>query len=90
MKIFNWNHEKNEILKKERGISFEAVVFCIEYGFLLDIIEHPNQEKYRGQKIYVVNFNEYIYLVPFVESENEIFLKTAYPSRKYTKNYLKR
>lgn len=90
MKIFNWNHNKNEILKQERGISFEEIVFCIENGFLLDIIEHPNQKKYRGQKIYAVHFNEYVYLVPFVESENEIFLKTAYPSRKYTKNCLKR
>jgi len=90
MKTFNWNHEKNEILKQERDISFEDIVFCIENGFLIDIIEHPNQEKYRGQKIYAVNFNEYVYLVPFVESEDEIFLKTVYPSRKYTKNYLKR
>ncbi|MBF0101382.1 MAG: DUF4258 domain-containing protein [Desulfobacterales bacterium] len=88
MTIFNWNHEKNKILKEERGISFEAIVFCIENGLLLDIIEHPNQEKYRGQKIYVVNVNGYVYLVPFVESEGEIFLKTVYPSRKYTKNYL--
>ncbi len=90
MKTFNWNHEKNEILKQERDISFEEIVFCIENGFLIDIIEHPNQEKYRGQKIYAVNFNEYVYLVPFAESEDEIFLKTVYPSRKYTKNYLKR
>lgn len=85
MKIFNWNHNKNKILKQERGISFEEIVFCIENGFLLDIIEHPNQEKYSGQKIYAVNFNEYVYLVPFVESENGIFLKTACTGRKYTK-----
>lgn len=90
MKIFNWNHEKNELLKQERGVSFEEIVFYIENGFLLDIIEHPNQEKYSGQKIYAVNLNEYVYLVPCVESEDEIFLKTAYPSRKYTKNYLRR
>ncbi len=90
MKIFNWNHEKNEMLKQERGISFEEIVFCIENGFLLDIIEHPNQEKYEGQKIYAVGFNDYVYLVPVVESEDEIFLKTAYPSRKYTKTYLKK
>jgi len=90
MKIFNWNHEKNEILKQERGISFEAVVFCIENGLLPDVIEHPNQGKYGGQKIYAVNFNEYVYLVPFAESEDQIFLKTAYPSRKYTQIYLKR
>lgn len=90
MEIFNWDHEKNEMLKQERGISFEEIVFCIENGFLLDIIEHLNQEKYSGQKIYAVNLNEYVYLVPYVESEDKIFLKTAYPSRKYTKNYLRR
>lgn len=75
-------------MKQERGISFEAVVFCIENELLLDIIAHPNQDKYKGQKIYVVNFNNYAYLVPFLESDSEIFLKTIYPSRKYTKIYL--
>lgn len=63
MKIFNWNHEKKQLLKQVRGISFEEIVFCIENGLLLDIMEHPNQEKYRGQKMYVVTFNEYVYLV---------------------------
>ncbi len=63
MKVFNWNHEKNEILKRERGLSFEAVIFCIENGLLLDIVEHPNQDKYKGQKIYVVNFNSYAYFI---------------------------
>ncbi len=87
-KIFNWNHAKNEILKQERGVSFEAVVFCVENGLLLDIIQHSNQEKYKGQKMYVINLNDYAYLVPFIESVDEIFLKTIYPSRKYTKKYL--
>lgn len=89
MKYFSWNEEKNELLKEERQISFEDVVFYIEQGFLLDVLEHPNQEKYKGQKIFVVEIDEYAYLIPFVEDENEIFLKTIIPSRKATKKYLK-
>ena len=59
MKHFSWNEDKNELLKEERQISFEDVVFYIEQGFLLDILEHPNQEKYQGQKIFVVQIDEY-------------------------------
>ena len=89
MKYFSWNEEKNELLKEEREISFEDVVFYIEQGFLLDVLEHPDQEKYKGQKIFVVQIDEYAYLVAFVEDEHEIFLKTIIPSRKATKKYLK-
>lgn len=89
MKYFSWNEEKNELLKEERQISFEDVVFYIEQGFLLDVLEHPNQEKYQGQKIFVVQIDEYAYLVPFVEDEREIFLKTIIPSRKATRKYLR-
>jgi uncharacterized DUF497 family protein len=89
VKYFSWNDEKNELLKEERQISFEDVVFYIEQGFLLDVLEHPNQEKYQGQKIFVLQIDEYAYLVPFVEDEREIFLKTIIPSRKATRKYLK-
>ena len=89
MKYFSWNIEKNEQLKKERGISFEEVVFYIERGQLLDIVEHPNQEKYAGQRIFIVHINDYVYLVPFVENEQEVFLKTIIPSRKATRKYLR-
>ena len=89
MKYFSWNEEKNELLKEERQISFEDVVFYIEQGFLLDLLEHPNQEKYKGQKVFVVHINEYVYLVPFTEDEQEVFLKTIIPSRKATRKYLK-
>ena len=89
MKYFSWNNEKNRQLRAERRVSFEEVVFCIERGQLLDIVEHPNQERYRGQRIFVVNIRDYAYLVPFVETEREIFLKTVIPSRKATKKYLK-
>jgi hypothetical protein len=76
-------------LKAERQVSFEDVVFYIEQGFLLDVLEHPNQEKYKGQKIFVVQMDDYVYLVPFVEDDREVFLKTIIPSRKATKKYLK-
>ena len=89
MKNFVWNEEKNEKLKRERNISFEIIILQIEAGKILDILEHPNSEKYQGQKIFVIKFNEYAFLVPFVEDEQEIFLKTIIPSRKVTKQYLK-
>ena len=89
MKYFSWSEEKNEFLKAERQVSFEDVVFYIEQGFLLDVLEHPNQEKYKGQKIFVVQMDDYVYLVPFVEDDREVFLKTIIPSRKATKKYLK-
>ena len=89
MKYFSWNSEKNESLKRERGVSFEEAVFYIERGGLLDIMEHPNQERYPGQRIFVVNMDYYAYLVPFVESETQVFLKTIIPSRKATNTYLR-
>jgi uncharacterized DUF497 family protein len=89
MKYFSWNNEKNQLLKSERNISFEEVVFHIEKQHVLDIVQHPNQEKYRGQKIFIINIDNYAYLVPFVEDEREIFLKTIIPSRKATKQYLR-
>jgi uncharacterized DUF497 family protein len=89
MKFFSWNNEKNHILKAERNVSFEEVVFYIERGNILDIVEHPDQRKYKGQRIFIVNMNEYAYLVPFVETEDEIFLKTIIPSWKATAKYLR-
>lgn len=88
MKRYNWNQEKNEILKTERNISFEEIIFHIEKGDELDVYPHTNQVRYPNQKISVVAVNEYAYLVPYVESENEIFLKTIIPSRKATKKYI--
>jgi uncharacterized DUF497 family protein len=88
MKSISWSPEKNTLLKAERGVSFEDVVFHIMTGDILDTIEHPNQERYPGQQIQVVAMEDYVYLVPFVESDDEVFLKTVIPSRKATKAYL--
>ena len=88
MRTFAWSSNKNDRLKAERGISFEDIVLNIQLGNEVDIFEHPNQERYPGQKISVVLVEGYAYLVPFVESEEEIFLKTIIPRRKATKQYV--
>jgi uncharacterized DUF497 family protein len=90
VKYFSWNPDKSEWLKSERNISFEEILFYIEQGGLLDIVEHPNPEKYKGQRIFIVNVDNYAYLVPFVETDDEVFLKTVIPSRKATQRYLPR
>lgn len=89
MKYFVWDVAKNEILRQQRGVTFEEVVFYIEEGHVLDILRHPNKEKYENQQIFVIAIEEYAYLVPFVENASEVFLKTIIPSRKATKKYLK-
>ena len=87
MKLISWNPEKNALLKAERGVSFEDVVFHMIAGDILDTIEHPNQERYPGQQIHVVAIEDYVYFVPFIESEEEVFLKTVIPTWKATKAY---
>jgi len=85
---YRWNHEKNLKLKAERGISFEQVAMHIEQGDLIDIVIHPNSEKYPNQKILIVGIDNYAYLVPFIEDDKGILLKTIIPSRKATRDYL--
>jgi len=87
MKTITWNSDKNALLKNERGISFEDVVYHIASGDIIETVDHPSQQKYPGQKIHIISIEDYIYLVPFVESEEEIFLKTIIPSRKATRKY---
>lgn len=84
MKYLNWSHEKNEQLKAERGISFAEIALLIETGNILGIEENPGRP---NQKIFILEIDNYAYIVPFVESQDEIFLKTAFPSRKYTKRF---
>lgn len=101
MKKFGQDNEKNKKIEREREISFETATYFIEKAHVLDDIEnlqmilniddigHPNREKYSNQNIFVININGYAYLVPYVESDNEIFLKTIIPSRKATQKYLR-
>jgi uncharacterized DUF497 family protein len=88
VKAFAWNPDKNRLLREGRGIGFEDIVFHIERGDVLDVVEHTNQERYPGQRLYIVDVEGYAHLVPFVESEEEVFLKTIIPSRKATRDYL--
>lgn len=88
MKLFDWNDDKNEWLRNERGITFEEIIYHITHGGLLDIITHPNPKAYPGQRIFVISVEGYVCLVPFVEDDQRIFLKTIIPSRKMTRRYL--
>lgn len=88
MRYFDWSADKNELLKEQRDITFEEIVFHILHGGLLDVLEHPDKKKYSGQRIFVVNVEGYVFLVPYVETEESVFLKTIIPSRKMTKKYL--
>jgi uncharacterized DUF497 family protein len=88
MKHINWDTDKSLVLKESRGIGFEDVIFYLGKGDLLDDYRHPNQRKYPGQRIMVVGINNYAYIVPYVENEDEIFLKTIIPSRRATEKYL--
>lgn len=90
MKLYAWDPEKNVTLKENRGVSFEEVVLNIELGNEVDLFDHPNQKQYPRQRISVVVIESYAYLVPFVENEEEIFLKTIIPSRKATKQYVEK
>ena len=90
VKYFSWDRHKNDWLKTHRNVSFEVLVFHIENGGLLDILEHPNQMKHPGQRLFVIRIDDYIYLVPFDETEGEVILKTIIPSRKMTLKYLGR
>ena len=85
-KRYLWNKEKNSFLKRVRNISFEQAICCIEGGFLLDI--KKNKKDYPKQLVFIVDIKNYVYMIPFLESETEIFLKTIIPTRKLTKIYL--
>lgn len=89
MKYFDWDEEKNQKLKEERDVSFEEVVIALdEDKKVLYRGDHPNQNKYPGQKIVIVEIKEYAYIVPFVEDDEKIFFKTIIPNRKATKKYI--
>ena len=89
MKRIEWNLVKNELLKEERNVCFEDAIEAIGDGRLLDEKEHPNRVRYKNQRVFVLNIKEYVYIVPYVEDTEKIFLKTMFPSRKETKKYLK-
>ncbi len=84
--VYRWDTEKNEKLIGDRGLSFEMITMAIEDGKLLDIIDHPTRS---NQQLYVVKIGDHAVVVPFIQTDDYVFLKTVYPSRKYTKKYLR-
>ena len=86
--VFDWNEEKNQELKNKRDVCFEQIVIANSEDHLLDILEHPNKQKYKDQLILVVEINEYVYVVPVVHKSDRWFMKTIYPNRKLTDKYL--
>lgn len=87
-KPFRWDADKSEQLILERGISFEQITVAVENGDLLQVVQHPNTEKYPRQKIMIVGMDGYAYLIPFVEETDYLFLKTIIPSRKATRDFI--
>ena len=88
MSRFDWNDEKNALLETTRGVSFEDVLVCVRNGDVLDVVRHPNRERYPGQNMIVLNMDGYVWLVPYVKQKGIRFLKTIIPSRKATREYL--
>ena len=86
----NFNLEKNELLKATRKVCFDDVIKAIAADQILADINHPNNKRI-NQRIYIVKINNYAYAVPHVinEKKKEFFFKTVYPSRVFTKKYLK-
>ena len=85
--MISFGKEKNKLLKERRGIGFEEIISAIDAGKILDVYDHPDQDNYPGQKIFVLEALDYVYLVPYVRDDNGIFLKTIIPSRKAKKLY---
>ena len=80
-----WNRDKNDLLKLTRNISFEEISEKIINEEYIDIIENPSR---KGQEYFIMKIDEYIWLVPFItDKEDTIVLKTAFPSRKFNKQY---
>lgn len=88
MKRIRWSQQKNRQLHQERGLTFEMILAAIERGDILDDLVHPNLAKYPNQRMMVVRIGNYAFLVPYVDSSSEVFLKTIIPSRKATQKYL--
>ena len=90
MKYFNWDDNKNDLLKQTRDISFEEIILSLANNKLLEVVEHSSRQKYPNQKMFVVEVRNYAYIVPFVEDDEKYFLKTIFPSREATNKYLEK
>ncbi len=86
-KVIRWDEEKNQLLQLQRDVSFENILKKIANGEIIGRRIHPNIDKYPNQQIFVLEINGYVWYVPFIETDAEIFLKTIIPSRKLTKEF---
>ena len=86
---YTFDPAKNAWLIQERGISFEQIIALIEGGKLIQVLEHPDKERYPGQLLYEVDVDGYVHVVPVVRESRTLFLKTIYPSRKATRKRTK-
>jgi len=86
-KPIRWNEEKNQLLQLQRGVGFEIVIEKLKNGDILGRKSHPNKDQYPNQFVFIMLIDNYIYYIPFVENDDEIFLKTIIPSRKLNKEY---
>jgi len=80
-----WDSDKNTKLIAERGLSFDIFASLILEKKYLDILKNPSRAE---QKIFIIPFQNYTYVVPFIiDNDQNIVLKTVFPSRKYHKLY---
>lgn len=89
MKTIRFSQEKDELLRKTRQIGFKEIINALKNNKALKVIENPNKKKFPNQRLLLININKYVFVVPYVENRREIFLKTIYPSKKYTKKFIK-
>src|SRR5215469_11897435 len=82
---YAFDPEKNAWLIRARGISFEQVIALIESSKLVQVLEHPNAERYPNQLLYEVDVDGYVHVVPVVREGRMLFLKAIYPRRKATR-----
>ena len=88
MKLIHWNTGKNIWLKERRGICFEDIIYYIEAGRLI-MVEENSSKNFPNQKVFIIEIDNYAYIVPFAKDGNTFFLKTVFPSRKATQKYLR-
>jgi uncharacterized DUF497 family protein len=80
---FEFDKTKNDILFRERGISFYEIIEAIANNGILLNIEHPNKEKYSNQFMFIVECNNYTYCIPYIKKGDVISMKTIFPNRDF-------
>ena len=87
---YEYDPEKDALLKLHRGLGFEDMISCIMAGDVIEVSKHPNHDRYPNQHIIDVLNNGYVYRIPCIILEDRTVLKTLYPCRKATERWRKR